>query len=114
MGVTVQWEGLDAWISLVVGMKQTTPEKAKEIMGEIGESAKSVMDAHTPVRSGELKAGNTLTETVQGFDLSNAVDHAIFVEKGTRRMRAQPFLEPATEYAAQEMDARLPQALEAS
>ena len=112
MGATVTWEGLEGWISLVVDMRKTTPEKVKTTMDEIGKDSKMVMDAHTPVRSGKMKSNNTLTETEQGFDLSNATDYAVFVEKGTRKMKAQPFLEPATEYAAQEMDARLPTALE--
>ncbi len=112
MAATVTWEGLEGWISLVVDMKSTTPEKVKEIMGEIGESSKMVMDSHTPVRTGKLKANNTLAETENGFDLSNATEYAVFIERGTRKMKAQPFLEPAAEYAAQEMDNRLPSALE--
>lgn len=120
MGATVTWEGLEGWISLVVDMWKTTPEKVKEIMGEIGEDAKGVMDAHTPVghrvtkthKPGTLKAGNTLTETDEGFDLSNAVEYADFVNSGTKKMKAQPFLDPAVEHAKQEMDARLPNALE--
>ncbi len=113
MTTTVEWEGLGAWISMVEDMRETTPEKVHETMDEIGDDTKIVMDAHTPVRTGKLKEGNTLTKEEDGFTLSNAVDYAKWVNGGTRKMRAQPFLDPAVEYGSQEMDERLPKALDA-
>jgi HK97 gp10 family phage protein len=109
---TVVWEGLNAWITMVVDMKQTTPEKVKSIMSEIGTSSKEIMDANTPVDTGVLKAGNTLEQTDNEFTLSNSVMYAKFQEFGTRYMPAQPFLTPAVEFGAKEMEEKLPKALE--
>jgi HK97 gp10 family phage protein len=97
------------------------PEKASSIMAEIGNDALEMMQGKTPVwkgkpdRShipGKLKEGDTLEETGDGFKLSNAVKYAKFVNYGTRKMEAEPFLDPAVEFAAQAMADRLPQALE--
>jgi HK97 gp10 family phage protein len=125
--MSVVWEGLDAWIAKVSSMQERVPEQADAIMAEIGADAKEVMDSNTPVwqgppdedhHPGRLKEGNTLTPTESGFELSNATQsdrgapYNIFVEEGTRHMAAEPYLQPATEFAAQAMEERLPRALE--
>jgi len=119
--VSVEWEGLAEWEAKIASLRQRVPEQAKEIMAGIGADAKDVMRESTPVwrgkvdrwhQPGKLKEGDTLTQTEDGFELSNAVKYAPFVEKGTRKMAAEPFLKPAADFAKQEMQSRLPKALE--
>jgi HK97 gp10 family phage protein len=108
----VIWEGLDTFIAKMETMGEKVTEKAGEIMGEIGTEAKDLMDAGTPVDTGELKSHNQLQADNLIFILINDSDHAVFLEKGTRYQPAQPFLAPATENAAQQMAEKLPKALE--
>lgn len=127
MGITVTIEGLDQLRSGIAGRIAAVPEKASAIMAEIGKDALEVMEEKTPVwkgkpdRShvpGKLKEGDTLEETENGFKLSNDAEnergqqYGGFVEYGTRRMRAEPYLAPTIEFAKQAMAERLPQALE--
>lgn len=111
--VTVQVDGMDALIVSLTAMQKNVPEKIINIMHEVGTDAKDVMDSHTPVRSGELKSRNQVQLEEGGFTLMNDSDHALFVEEGTRKMSAQPFLAPAVEFAIQELNQRLPEAFTA-
>jgi HK97 gp10 family phage protein len=119
-GVTVVLLGLDTSVAKIVDLAETAPEKIKTIMGEIATEAKAVMDGATPVRTGKLKAGNTLETTDNSFTLSNATEndegtiYSGFVEFGTRYMAAQPFLAPAVEMIVKAIPERLPSALELS
>jgi HK97 gp10 family phage protein len=102
---SVEWIGLDTFIAKIQGIGEKAPDKARSIMKEIGDTAKDTMDANTPVRTGDLKSHNRVEEDDSGgFVLINDSDHAIFLEMGTRYMSAQPFLAPAMEQAAQDLD----------
>lgn len=46
---------------------------------------------YAPVETGELRA----SIHVQGNEVRAEADHAVYVEYGTRNMRAQPFMRPA-------------------
>lgn len=54
-----------------------------------------------PIRSGELyESGNVTTEPdVPSADVNFDSDHAVYVEFGTYKMRAQPYLRPAMDAA---------------
>lgn len=125
--MTVIWEGLDTWINKVSVMKERVPEQAQAIMEGIGSDALEIMQSNTPVYSGppeedhhpgRLRAGDKLTPIQGGFELSNATKsdrgaaYNVFVEEGTRKMEAEPYLAPAVEFAKQAMAQRLPKALE--
>lgn len=125
--MTVIWEGLDTWIQKVTTMKQRVPEQAQAIMEGIGADALEVMQSNTPVYSGppeedhhpgRLKEADKLTPIEGGFELSNAAKtdrgfpYNVAVEKGTKKMEAEPYLEPAVEFARDAMAQRLPKALE--
>jgi HK97 gp10 family phage protein len=119
--MSVIWEGLDTWIGKVTTMKERVPEQADAIMEGIGSEALDIMQSNTPVydgppdkdhHPGELREGDTLTPIEGGFELSNAVKYAPFVEGGTRKMQAEPYLKPAAEFAKDAMAERLPKALE--
>lgn len=54
--------------------------------------------AHAPVRTGELRDSiHTTTETPLSATVGADAGHAAFVELGTRRMAARPFMLPAFE-----------------
>jgi hypothetical protein len=125
--MTVIWEGLDVWIQKVTTMKERVPEQAEAIMSDIGSEALDVMQSNTPVYSGppeedhhpgRLKEADKLTPIEGGFELSNdaktdrGFPYNVAVEKGTKKMEAEPYLAPAAEFAKSAMADRLPKALE--
>ncbi len=117
---SVTFQGLDKLITGVENMKDRVPGAANEMMAQLGKDTKGVMDDHTPIgtretpthKPGTLKKGNTLTELDNGFELSNDVEYASYVEFGTRKMSPRPYLAPAVEFGIQELQARAPKVFE--
>lgn len=73
-------------------------EEAKKRALEIcGEKAESYAKALCPVDTGNLR--NSITHFQDGDDeyIGTAVKYAPYVELGTRRMKARPYLRPAAE-----------------
>ena len=62
-----------------------------------GEKAESYAKALCPVDTGNLR--NSITHFQSGEDeyIATAVSYAPFVELGTRKMKARPYLRPAAE-----------------
>jgi HK97 gp10 family phage protein len=73
-----------ALIPRVAAADEAVEKGAAEIVG-------AAAVARAPERTGELK----LSETEEGGQVIFESDHAGFQERGTRRMKAQPFLQPA-------------------
>lgn len=63
--------------------------------------------ALAPVETGELR--NSIRASGSGMDraVTAAVDHAVYVEHGTRNMQPRPFMGPATDAVAPELVADL-------
>jgi HK97 gp10 family phage protein len=73
------------------------------------QTAKSAR-ALVPVRTGALRASIRAERTPGGYAVragGGAVDYAAYVEFGTRRMAAQPYLRPALESVQWERIARV-------
>jgi len=125
--MSIIWEGLDSWTQKITTMKERVPEQAEAIMSDIGSEALDIMESNTPVydgppeedhHPGRLKEADKLTPVQGGFELSNdaksdrGAPYNVFVEKGTKKMEAEPYLAPAAEFTKQAMAERLPKALE--
>lgn len=74
--------------------------KKFEALTQVGIFCKGKMDYYVPVDTGYLKSRNTFKVTRffnQKLTLLNDAPYAGFVEFGTSKMRAQPFMRPAME-----------------
>lgn len=109
--MNVTFDGLDELQSTLEKIQSQVPKNIAQAYEEVGNGAKDFMDGRTPVDTGRLRSGNTLETTENGFTLSNEVPYAIYVEYGTRKMAAQPFLTPTVEHAQEELATKLPEAL---
>jgi len=65
----------------------------------LGPQLLSSMQGRTPVDTGELRASETATATAKSLTLRAGTDHAVYVEFGTRKMAAQPYMRPTIEAA---------------
>lgn len=69
-----------------------------QILERVGEFCKTKMDYYVPVDTGYLKSRNQYKVSkyfVQKLTLINDSHYALFVEYGTYKMLAQPFVRPA-------------------
>ena len=66
-----------------------------------------------PVRTGNLMASifADVDEDNLSVTLGATADYASFIEYGTVKMRAQPFLQPAVDIGEEEMNARIEEAI---
>lgn len=81
------------------GMKHKAGEAAEKAASLAGEKALLHARAVVPVRTGYLQS--TIRKSTQSY-LTRVETHcpyALYVEKGTRKMRAQPYLTPAFQKA---------------
>jgi HK97 gp10 family phage protein len=75
-------------------MSQLT-ENQKPSLEAIGKFLKEKMDGYTPVDTGKLKSRNSYAIVNNELQLHNDCEYAGFVEHGTYKMSAQPFMKPA-------------------
>lgn len=108
----VTYSGMEEFMSEMQGMRERVPGAIQELMDSIGADTKDSMDNFTHVRSGTLRAGNTVIFQDNGFELRNNVYYASFVEFGTRKMEARPYLAPAVEVGIQLLISRAPTVFE--
>lgn len=66
----------------------------------LGPQLLSTMQGKTPVDTGELKGSESSTVAAKTLTLRAGTDHCAFVEFGTRKMAAQPYMKPTMDGAA--------------
>jgi len=66
----------------------------------LGPKLLTKMQSVTAVDTGELRGSETQTAGGKTLTLTAGTDHGVFVEFGTRKMAAQPFMRPTVEGAA--------------
>ena len=66
-------------------------------LNKVGEKIKLDAQQRCPIRTGTLKDSITYSVDIDGNELiiSANTDYAIYVELGTRKQQAQPYLKPA-------------------
>jgi HK97 gp10 family phage protein len=75
-------------------MSQLT-DNQKASLEAIGAFLKGKMDSYTPVDTGNLKSHNSYKINNNELFLHNDCEYAGYVENGTYKMGAQPFMKPA-------------------
>ena len=97
MQVSIEIKGLDRFIS---AMKSADRPISKSINEAI---KKSIFDLRantipiTPIDTGRLRGSFDQTFTNLEGRLFPTVDYAIYLETGTRKMRAQPYMKPGVD-----------------
>lgn len=71
-----------------------------EAFGKLGPELLTTMQSQTPVDTGELRGSENVSVAAKELRLTAGTDHAVYVEFGTRKMAAQPFMKPTVEGAA--------------
>ena len=110
VAATIELEDLD---ELPDEQSQALEEEIHNIVESAGDNMVSYAQGIVPVRTGNLMA--SIFSEVDPDDLSIALgataDYASFIEYGTVKMRAQPFLQPAADIGEEEMNARIEEAI---
>lgn len=71
-----------------------------EAFQQLGPQLLSTMQGNTPVDTGELRASENVSVGAKELRLTAGTDHAVYVEFGTSKMAAQPFMKPTVDGAA--------------
>lgn len=89
------------------------PEQIEQALTAIGLTAESYAKRDCPVDTGRLR--NSITNAVETSEhsvyIGSNVEYAVFVELGTSRMKARPYLKPAATQHNAEYKALAEQAL---
>lgn len=97
------WNGANLAAQLEAAIEQGMEEQA--------EAMKQAAQGFAPVRTGALR--DSITATVESIPngarivLAAGVPYAIFVEQGTSRMSAQPFIRPAVDQEGPRLGERI-------
>ena len=110
VAATIELEDLD---ELPDQQSEALEDEVHNIIENTADNMVGYAQGIVPVRTGNLLA--SIFSEYDGDDLSISLgaraEYASFVEYGTVKMRAQPFLEPAAELGQEEMNARIEEAI---
>ena len=106
VAATIELEDLD---ELSDEQSQALEEEVHNIVETAGDNMVTYAQGIVPVRTGNLMASifSDVDEGNLSVTLGATADYASFIEYGTVKMRAQPFLEPAAAIGQEEMNARI-------
>lgn len=76
-------------------IRKALPEAVEAALIAIGLTAESYAKAYCPVDTGRLRNSISNTHDDDSAYIGTNVEYASFVELGTSRQRAQPYLKPA-------------------
>ena len=110
VAATIELEDLD---ELPDEQSQALEEEVHNIVENAGDSMVTYAQGIVPVRTGNLMASifADVDEDNLSVTLGATADYASFIEYGTVKMRAQPFLQPAADIGEEEMNARIEEAI---
>ena len=110
VATTIELEDLD---ELTDEQSQALEEEVHAIVENAGDNMVTYAQGIVPVRTGNLMASifAEVDEDNLAVTLGATADYASFIEYGTVKMRAQPFLEPAAAIGQEEMNARIEEAI---
>jgi HK97 gp10 family phage protein len=110
IATTIELEDLD---ELTDEESQALEEDVHEILETEAANMQGMAQGTVPVRTGNLMS-SIFAEVEQdnlAVALGATANYASFVEYGTRKMMARPFLTPAADVGQEEMNARIEQAV---
>ena len=106
VAATIELEDLD---ELPDEQSEALEEEVHNIVENVGDNMVTYAQGIVPVRTGNLMASifADVDEDNLSVTLGATADYASFIEYGTVKMRAQPFLQPAVDIGEEEMNARI-------
>jgi HK97 gp10 family phage protein len=106
VAATIELEDLD---ELPDQQSETLEEEVHNIVETTADNMVGYAQGIVPVRTGNLLASifSDIDEDDLSVTFGATADYASFIEYGTVKMRAQPFLEPAAAIGQEEMNARI-------
>jgi len=110
VAATIELEDLD---ELPDEQSEALEEEVHNVVENVGDNMVSYAHGIVPVRTGNLMASifADVDEDNLSVTLGATADYASFIEYGTVKMRAQPFLQPAAGVGTEEMNARIEEAI---
>lgn len=110
---TTSVDGWDAAIAGVIHISNAVENGLEGVIKDVAEIVVDKAQMLAPVRSGALRASIMVLDTAEDYAIVGALaPYAGFVEFGTSRMGAQPFMRPALAFVEQIFSKELFEAIE--
>jgi HK97 gp10 family phage protein len=102
-------EGLNELQRDLVQLTKNIDNDVESVVRDTGFYAEGQMKKHVPVDTGKLRGSidTTISEDKKTVTVGPNTDYDTFIELGTRKMAAQPFVRPGGKGAAQFIDRQL-------
>lgn len=107
----IEIKGIDKVIKNIDKYNDEIQNKIKQVLADGGMKIQTEAQSRAPVRTGTLRASIEYKPNGLQVEVVAGVDYASFVEFGTRFMEPQPFLTPAFELVAPQIERDIQEAL---
>lgn len=108
----IKVEGIDKVIENIDKYNDEIQNKIKQVLADGGMKIQTEAQNRAPVRTGALRASIEYKPNELQVEVVAGVDYASFVEFGTRFMEPQPFLTPAFELVAPQIERDIKEVLQ--
>lgn len=108
----IKVEGIDKVIENIDKYNDEIQNKIKQVLADGGMKIQTEAQNRAPVRTGTLRASIEYKPNGLQVEVVAGVDYASFVEFGTRFMEPQPFLTPAFELVAPQIERDIKEVLQ--
>lgn len=90
-------KGLDSWLNWVKQQEHKVQEEINTLVNETAHRIERKAKQLAPVDTGNLRRNIVVEDGPTEFSkkVSSKADYSLYVEFGTRKMAAQPFMSPA-------------------
>lgn len=85
------------------------PGQVKLVIAKGGHDSLATMQSITPVDTGNLKNSESVdfTDNAMGFEVGPTAEYGVYVEEGTSKMSAEPYVAPAVDRVFPSIEAAL-------
>lgn len=105
MGIKIQVSGINQTKTMIKKLENKTDEETKKLVKETASKIQNEAMRTVPVDTGNLKRSIMLNISNDGqtATVTATADYSAYVEYGTRKMTARPFMRNSAEMVAQQL-----------
>lgn len=107
MKITVEIKGIEKLVYEIRKLQSDVRKKVEKLIVQAGVKTQKGARMRVPVRTGALRNSIQMSKYANIVKVGAYMPYASFVEYGTRKMKARPYLTPSYEEALKELNQEL-------